>query len=139
MSIGVCTCVFSGFEWNQLSTCTIMCVCVCVFSTVASLADNTRIFNEILSQSDAEQLQFDLIIRLTGSFGHCSMRRCSILILYKSLVIPLIEYCCQLWSSWRAGEKQSFEAVQRSFTSRISDIQHLDYWERLKQFNLHSL
>lgn len=66
-------------------------------------------------------------------------KRCPMLTLYKSLVIPLLEYCCQLWSPWRIGEKQSLEAIQRSFTSRISDTQHLDYWERLQELNLYSL
>ena len=61
------------------------------------------------------------------------------LTLYKSLVIPLLEYCCQLWSPWRIGEKQSLEAVQRSFTSRISSVQHLDYWARLRELELYSL
>lgn len=28
------------------------------------------------------------------------------LTLYKSLVFPLLEYCCQPWSLWRAGEKK---------------------------------
>lgn len=61
------------------------------------------------------------------------------LTLYKSLVIPLLEYCCQLWSPWRAKEKQSLEAVQRSFTSRISNVRHLDYWARLRELDLYSL
>ena len=29
--------------------------------------------------------------------------------------------------------------VQRTFTSRISGVQHLDYWERLKALNIMSL
>ena len=61
------------------------------------------------------------------------------LTLYKSLVVPLLEYCCQLWSPWKDGEKQSLEAVQRSFTSKISEVRHLNYWERLKTLNLYSL
>ncbi len=61
------------------------------------------------------------------------------LTLYKSLVIPLLEYCCQLWSPWRAGERQSLEAVQRSFTSRISDVRQFDYWARLRELDMYSL
>lgn len=66
-------------------------------------------------------------------------KRSPMLTLYKSLVIPLVEYCCQLWSPWRVGEKQSLETIQRSFTSKISDIQHLDYWARLQELDLYSL
>ena len=61
------------------------------------------------------------------------------LTLYKSLVVPLLEYCCQLWSPWRVGEKQALEAVQRSFTNRITAVQHLDYWARLIELDLYSL
>ena len=61
------------------------------------------------------------------------------LTLYKSLVVPLLEYCCQLWDPWRMGEKQLLEAVQRSFTSKISAVKHLDYWERLEALDLYSL
>ena len=34
---------------------------------------------------------------------------------------------------------QQLESVQRSFTSRISGVQHLDYWNRLRALNLMSL
>ena len=65
--------------------------------------------------------------------------RSPMLTLFKSLVIPLLKYCCQLWSPWWAGEKQSLEIVQRSYTSKISDVRHLDYWTRLRKLNLYSL
>lgn len=61
------------------------------------------------------------------------------LTLYRSLVLPLLEYCCLLWSPWRVGEKQRLERVQRSFTSTISTVKHLDYWERLRALKLYSL
>ena len=61
------------------------------------------------------------------------------LTLYKSLVVPLLEYCCQLWSPWRVGEIQLLEAVQRSFTNNISAVRHLDYWQRLEALDLFSL
>ena len=61
------------------------------------------------------------------------------LILWKALGLPRIEYCCQLWSPHRRGEIIKLEAVQRSFTSRISSVQYLNYWERLKALSLYSL
>lgn len=61
------------------------------------------------------------------------------LTLFKALVVPLLEYCCQLWNPWKVGEKQLLEAVQRSFTYRIRAARHLTYWERLKELNLFSL
>ena len=59
--------------------------------------------------------------------------------LFKSMVIPLLEYCCQLWDPWRLHERRLLEQVQRSFTSRISGVSSLNYWQRLKALNMYSL
>ena len=53
------------------------------------------------------------------------------LTLLKSLVIPLLEYCCQLWNPWKAKDIQAIEDIQRTFTYKITEVQHLDYLERL--------
>ena len=59
--------------------------------------------------------------------------------LLKSLVIPLLEYCCQLWNPWKAKDIQAIEAIQRTFTYKISEVQRLNYWERLHELKLYSL
>ena len=59
--------------------------------------------------------------------------------LYRSMVLPHMEYCCQLWSPYRLGDIRKIEAVQRSFTARIQGGGHLHYWERLVHFKLYSL
>ena len=41
-----------------------------------------------------------------------SRKRSLMLALLKSLVIPLLEYCCQLWYPWKAKDTQAFEAIQ---------------------------
>ena len=61
------------------------------------------------------------------------------LTLYKSLVVPIAEYCCQLWNPAAIGDIAKLEGVQRTFTSRISGLQCFDYWERLKRLSLYSL
>ena len=65
--------------------------------------------------------------------------RTPMLVLYRSLVLPILEYCCQLWSPTKIGMIRQLEAVQRTFTSRIEGLSGLDYWERLKQLKLYSL
>ena len=56
---------------------------------------------------------------------------CSLMLtLLKSLVIPLLEYCCQLWNPWKVKDIQAIEAIQRTFTYKITEVQHLNYWER---------
>ena len=67
------------------------------------------------------------------------IKRSLMLTLLKSLVIPLLEYCCQLWNPWTAKDLQAIEAIQRTFTYKISKAQHLNYWERLHEHKLYSL
>ena len=65
--------------------------------------------------------------------------RTSMMLLYKSLVRSLLEYCCVLWNPKLITHIQQLEAVQRSFTARIWGLDHLNYWERLKALRLMSL
>ena len=51
--------------------------------------------------------------------------------LYKSLILPILEYCSQLWSPLAVGKIQNLEAVQRAFTNKISGLGNINYWERL--------
>ena len=61
------------------------------------------------------------------------------LTLFKSLVLPHLEYCCQLWNPSKAKDIQLLENVQRSFTRKINGCTSLDYWARLRSMNLYSL
>ena len=60
-----------------------------------------------------------------------SRERSLMLTLLKSLVIPLLEYCYQLWNPWKAKDIQASETILRTFTYKIIEVQHLNYWERL--------
>ena len=65
--------------------------------------------------------------------------RSCMMILYKSLVRSHLEYCCVLWDPRNIGLIQQLEAVQRTFTSKIWGVSHLNYWDRLKALGLMSL
>ena len=41
------------------------------------------------------------------------------LTLWKTLVLPRLEYCSQLWDPFHVGEIQQLEIVQRSFIRKI--------------------
>ena len=61
------------------------------------------------------------------------------LTLYKSLVLPIAEYCSQLWSPSALGQVRMLEGIQRTFTSRINGLQDLNYWDRLKELSMFSM
>ena len=61
------------------------------------------------------------------------------LTLWKSLVIPQLDYCSQLWSPFKCSLKQELEALQKSFFNGIPALKRLNYWEKLKKLNLFSL
>ena len=58
---------------------------------------------------------------------------------WKSPVIPYLDYCCQLWNPKRKGEINKLEILQKIFTRCIVGANKLDYWERLHKFRLYSL
>ena len=63
------------------------------------------------------------------------------LILYKSLVLPILDNCCQLWSPDQLGLVRKLEAVQRHFTSKINGCGCMSYWDCLliSEHRLYSL
>jgi hypothetical protein len=61
------------------------------------------------------------------------------LTLYKSLPLPIIEYCSALWCPLGVGQIQKLEALQWSFIRKISNTKGLNYWECLKYTKLYSL
>ena len=50
-----------------------------------------------------------------------------------------LEYCCVVCSPVRQKWIYELEKIQKSFTSKIKDMEHLDYHERLKKLNMYSL
>ena len=59
--------------------------------------------------------------------------------LFKSLVLPIIEYGCVVWSPSLLFEIRRLEAIQRHFTSKIRGLSDLSYSERLEHLKLYSL
>ena len=63
----------------------------------------------------------------------------TLLPLYQTLIRSRLEYVCPLWDPTRMEDIKQLEGVQRTLTSKISEVKHLSYWERLKSLNLMSL
>ena len=51
-----------------------------------------------------------------------SGQRSLMLTLLKSLFIPLIEYCYQLWNPRKSKDIQAIETIQRTFTHKITEV-----------------
>ena len=61
------------------------------------------------------------------------------LTLYKSLVLPHLDYCSQLWCPINTGEIAKMETIQRTFIRKIPSVRKLSYWEQLNHLKLFSL
>lgn len=71
------------------------------------------------------------------SFKH--MDKHSFMLLYKSLVRPILEYASPVWSPHLKKHINLIEQVQRRATRLIPDIRHLSYPERLQHLELPTL
>ena len=59
--------------------------------------------------------------------------------LFKTMVLPVLQYCSQLWCPKTVGAIRRVEAVQRHVTSKMRGMQNLNYWECLPRLKLYSL
>ena len=59
--------------------------------------------------------------------------------LWKTLILPILDYCSQLWCPIKKGQIQQLEAIQQYFTRKINLSERLTYWERLSKLKLYSL
>ena len=78
--------------------------------------------------------------RMLLIFRTCLSRdRSFLLATYKTYVRPLLEYNSPVWSPFLHKDIIMVEKVQKRFTKRIPGLTNLDYEERLRALNLHSL
>ena len=59
--------------------------------------------------------------------------------LYKTLIVPHVDYCSQLWMPIKATNIQSIEKLQTDFFNRIPALKELNYWDQLKTMRMISL
>lgn len=71
------------------------------------------------------------------TFNHLDKK--SLVMLYKSLVRPILEYGCSIWFPTLKGDINEIEKVQRRATKIIPDLSQKSYPERLKALNLPTL
>ena len=61
------------------------------------------------------------------------------LLLFKMLILPILEYCSVLWSPQEVGNIQKLDNIQWSYIRKISSPADKNYWTRLRSFKLYSL
>ena len=59
--------------------------------------------------------------------------------LWKTLVLPKMEYCSQLWCPTKKGDIQSLESIQWAFLRKIKECHGLSYWQALKKLKIYSI
>ena len=59
--------------------------------------------------------------------------------LYKTLIVPHIDYCSQLWMPVQSTQVQAIEKLQKDFFKRVPALRDLDYWQQLAQLKILSL
>ena len=99
--------------------------------TISNTADFTEhIANTVSSTS----LKCGWILRTFRSRSPLVM-----LTLWKSLVLPHLDYCCQLWNPWKPGDIQKIENIQLCFVWKIAGMSNMNYWQQLSALKLYSL
>ena len=58
--------------------------------------------------------------------------------LWKSLIQGHIDYCSQLYLPSKSNELQQIENLQKWYTEKIPELQHLDYWSRIRTIHMYS-
>ena len=99
-----------------------------------TMTDTATFESEILEAAQQGSRQAGWIFRVFRT-----RQQLPLMTLYRSLVRPHLEYCCQLWSPVRQGLIGKLEGIQRSYTARMVGVGHLDYWQRLQHLKLQSL
>ena len=61
-----------------------------------------------------------------------------LMLLFKSLVLPIIDYSCVVWNPHKQQDISMLESVQRYFTSKLEGMEDRDYYNRLKILNVYS-
>ena len=79
----------------------------------------------------------DLIAWILRSFK--SRSKSLMLQLWKSIVIPHLDYCSQLWNPSKSYLINQLEELQKYFVKRISGYRDKDYITALKELGLYSL
>ena len=58
--------------------------------------------------------------------------------MWKSLVQGHIDYCSQLYFPSQSSDLETLEDLLKTYTKKIPEVSHMDYWTRLKHLQMYS-
>ena len=99
------------------------------------IIDNRLSFSDHVAHTTSRANRLCGLIRRSFSF----LSEEIFVLLFKSLVRPLLEYGHCIWQPHEKGLCNEIENVQRRATKMLSHLKDLPYPERLKKLKLHSL
>ena len=117
-------------------------------SNPLTAVDNYQLLGVYFSSNFSFNVHFDYICkrasRLVGFISRCTkgMPHDSFLLLYKTLVLPVLLYCGSVWIPSNVSHINRIEAIQRRATRIIYHRkfqQSISYPDRLKHFNIISV
>ena len=59
--------------------------------------------------------------------------------LFKSLVIPIMDYGSIIWNPSKRKDIEAIEKIQRNFTKRLNNMSDFSYYDRLKHLKIYSM
>ena len=58
--------------------------------------------------------------------------------MWKTLIQGHVDYCSQLYFPHNSADMQKIESLQQTFTKKIPEVYHLNYWNRLQHLKMYS-
>ncbi len=113
--------------------------------SIINPSNSVKDLGVLMSSNSSFEIQIDKAVKTCSQLVGWILRtfstrdRITMLTLFKSLVLPRIEYGSQLWSPYLLCQINSVERVQRLYTKYIENMYDLSYEDRLKSLNLYSL
>src|SRR3989442_54685 len=102
-------------------------------SKLLKFADDTKVWGRVNTKEDAVLIQDDL-----NSLCEWSEKN-GMLILYKTLVRPIVDYCTPVWRPYLRKDVNKIEKVQKRFTKMIFECRGQNYERRLSTLGLTTL
>jgi hypothetical protein len=113
--------------------------------TKIQVKDSTKDLGVIMSASADFKKHIDSLVETVKDLSSWILRsfksrsKLIMLQLWKSIVIPRLDYCSQLWNPHQSNLITQLEDPQKDFIRNIYGFRHKSYWESLNDLGLYSL